>query len=664
VSLIGEDSSQNWNSSGDSVTGIEVNQSAQMTVEISVPEDAWNGSVMSVSVSAEVQGEVMGSFSFNVEVAHVPGWSVIADQANLEVEPGGSSVELSVIQLGNSPSEAYATVWVSGENGWEIEVPDDLPVLAPGQSAAMTLNITPPETAQHGRAVELHIRLREGDGSGEAEITLPLRVAIFHDFDMSGEDDWLISDEGGHPLTELRNLGNAPTTISLQVLSLPLGWTVSGQTEVVLGVGEIKGVPLEVIPSADWDGSVRTIRILAEDSSGNQREVSLDAEQSEYSWASSPVIVAVSGDYALVGIHGTDSLSSVTDSSSGPLERGESGDWALPALSSGSGSLSVGGSTLAYYAHVTQPSLRTVFCSIQGEFGAVVAQCSVLNGSDSFSFTILLIDDEGAMLDSFSGNAAGGSPSGPVNLSAEGWSPEPGNRILTLRLLDDRGAEIASVTGDFQIRMTDWNIGIVELELDGEGSKQQIRVLTKRGDGDRVVLEQYNADCSFSLVSGDYSMVHQVDLTGTFTLPVEIDRPEAIDDGEEIVVTIGCAFPWDIDSNPNDDESRLILSGGITEPSRYPDMGTSLAAAMLVIGVSVALAWIVRNYREGKELMEMAMAAAEEKMVGQAAREVVEEDPVEEEIKEEIEEPRETELVPEEHPEDDFEARLKRLTRE
>ena len=111
ISLVGEDSSQNWNSSGDSVAGIEVNQSAQMTVEVSVPDDAWNGSVMSVSVSAEVQGEVMGSFGFNVEVAHIPGWSVVADQANLEVEPGGSSVELSVIQLGNSPSEAYATVW-------------------------------------------------------------------------------------------------------------------------------------------------------------------------------------------------------------------------------------------------------------------------------------------------------------------------------------------------------------------------------------------------------------------------------------------------------------------------------------------------------------------------------------------------------------------------
>ena len=200
------------------------------------------------------------------------------------------------------------------------------------------------------------------------------------------------------------------------------------------------------------------------------------------------------------------------------------------------------------------------------------------------------------------------------------------------------------------------------MELDGEGSGQQIRVLTKRGDGDGALLEQHNADCSLNLEVGDYAMTHQVDLTGTFSPTIEIDRPESADDGDEIVVTIGCAFPWDVDSDSSDDESRLILTGGYAGPSKYPDRGTSLAVAMLVIGVSVALAWIVRNYREGKELMEMAMAAAEEKIIEQTAREAVEEESDEAPVEEELEEPREPE--PEEEPVDDFEARLKRLIRD
>jgi len=666
VSPVDGDSSQNWTVGGDSVSGIEVNQSAQMTVHASISEGAWNGSVMSVNVTAEAQGEVMGSFDFDVEASHVPGWSVAADQANLEVGPEGSSVALEVIQLGNSPSEPYATVWVSGEGGWEVETPEELSVLSPGQTAPMILNITPPETAQHGRAVELHVRLREGDGSGLTEITLPLRVAVLHDFNMSGDGDWQVSDQGGHPLAELHNLGNAPTTISLQILSLPLGWTVSGETDVVLGVGEIRGVPIEVIPSADWDGSVHTIRILANDSVGNQREVSLDTEQLAYSWASSPIVVAMSGDYAIVRIHGTDASSTVIDSASGQLSWHDSGGWTLPAMSSGTGSLSVGGSALVYYAHVTQPSLRDADCSIQGELVAVVAQCSVLNGTDSFSFTVLLVDDQGVMLDSFSGSTAGGSGTSPINLSAETWNPEPGMRVLTLRLLDGRGVEIAAADGAFEVRRTDWNIGLVGLELDGEGTEQKIRVLTKRGDGVGAMFDQYDADCTLDLVSGDYSMTHRVDLTGTFSPTVEIDRPGSVQNGDEIVVTIGCAFPWDVDSDPSDDESRIILSGDRTDPIKYTDIGTSLAAALLVIGVSVALTWMVRNYREGKELMEMAMAAAEEKMVEKKVdREVVEEEEEEDLSDEEEEEGVQTPESDSESPaEDDFEARLKRLMRD
>ena len=290
LSLIGDDDSSTWAVYGDSGQEIGVNESVLLLVNVSIPTDAWNGSVIEVSVDALAQGQNMSSFTFRLEVTRVPGWAVYADQANLEVDPFGSQVELTVVQMGNADSRPYPTIWVSGEAGWIVEEPSELPVLSPGETTPLLLNITPPESAQHGRAVELNIRLRDGDGSGEAEITLPLRVAIIRDFDMTSEGEWMVSESGGFPLVELLNEGNAPSTISLTVLSLPVGWTVSGQSEVVLGVGEIRGVPVEVIPSENWDGSLQTIRILAEDEDGNQREVALDTTQTDYSWASSPVI--------------------------------------------------------------------------------------------------------------------------------------------------------------------------------------------------------------------------------------------------------------------------------------------------------------------------------------------------------------------------------------
>ena len=663
LSLIGEDGSLNWSVDGSSAESVGVNESVSITVNTTIPDDAWNGSVIHVSVSALAQGEEMRVFSFNLEVSRVPGWAVYADQANLEIDPSGSQVELTVIQMGNADSRPYSTIWVSGENGWTVEEPDELPILSPGQTAPLILNITPPESAQHGRVVELNIRLRDGDGSGETEITLPLRVAIIRDFDMTSLGDWVVSESGGFPLVELINQGNAPTTISLQVLSLPIGWTVSGQTEVVLGMGEIRGVPLEVIPSEAWDGSMQTIRILAEDEDGNQREEALDTLQATYSWASSPVVVGMSGDESVIRIHGADSTTAVSDSSTGLLNVLADGGWGLPVMASGEGQITVGAVTLTYRSHATEPASRISTCSISGVLGDMIAQCTIMNGSDGFHYTMMLIDDEGSMLGAASGYVPENTSLGPINLSADGWTPEPGSKVLTIRMLDGRGVLTYQTSKSYDIRRTDWNVGIIDVELDGEGDSQEIRVSWQRSENVDELLAQYDADCRLTLTVEDYTMAHNVDLTAPFSVAFEISRPSVAQDGEELIVTMGCSFPWDVDSNPNDDEDRVILSGGTVEPSRYPDLGTSVAAAVLVIGVSVAFAWIIRNNREGKQLMEMAMSAAEEKMKSKA---VERESEVEESTDDPVPVIEETEDSPEPEPEpaDDFEARLSRLMRD
>ncbi len=665
LNLIGDDDSSGWAIEGSSVEGVGVNESASLRANATIPSDSWNGSVMHVLLSAQAQGEEMGSFSFNLEVSRVPGWAVYADEANLEVDPSGSQVELTVVQMGNSDSRPYPTIWVSGENGWIVEQTEELPVLTPGETAPLILNITPPETAQHGRAVELNIRLRDGDGSGETEITLPLRVAIIRNFTMIDYGDWVVSESGGFPLVELRNHGNAPTTISLRVLSLPLGWTVTGQFEVVLGVGEVRGVPLEVIPVEDWDGSLHTIRILADDEGETNREVALDTSKQTHAWSSTPVIVGMSGDEMVIDIYGTDSSTTVIDSFSGVLDSLPDGGWALPIVSSGEGTITVGSETLFYLAHSSQPPSRFASCSISGSVEDAIAQCTIQNGTDGFHYTMMLIDDEGKMLDSSSGFVSENNSLGPINLSSEGWSPEPGVRDLTVRLIDGRGVLTSQISKSFEIRRTDWNVGINKVELEGEGDTQRIRVSWERSENVKELLSQYDADCSLTLDVGEYSMSHSVDLSALFAVAFEISRPSEAQDGDELVVTMGCSFPWDIDSDSGDNEGRVILSGGAVEPSRYPDLGTSMAAAALVIGVSVALAWIIRNNREGRQLMEMAMSAAEEKMLAKDARtDTVEEEMVVSETI--VEESEIEESVPDtkSEPEDEFEARLRRLMRD
>ncbi|MEC9001203.1 MAG: FG-GAP-like repeat-containing protein [Candidatus Thermoplasmatota archaeon] len=666
LSLAGNDGSTGWSTEGGSVEGVGVNESAWLFVNATIPADAWNGSIMHVSVSAQAQGEAMDSFNFSLEINRVPGWALYADEANLEIAPSGSQVELTVVQIGNADSRPYPTIWVSGENGWSVEQPDLLPVLSPGETAPLILNITPPESAQHGRAVELNIRLRDGDGNGETEITLPLRVAIIRDFEMSSIEGWVVSESGGFPIVELLNLGNAPSTISLQVLSLPVGWTVSGQTEVVLGVEEVRGVPLEIIPSGEWDGSMQTIRILAEDEDGNQREVTLDTLQQIYSWASTPIIVGMNGDEVIIDIHGADSSTTVIDSFSGVLSALPDGGWALPVVTSGEGAVTVGTETLTYLSHSSEPPSRAASCIISGDLADAFAQCTIMNGTEGFHYTMMLIDDAGSMLGSASGFVSENTSLGPINLSALDWTPEPGIRDLTVRLLDGRGVLAYEASKSFEVRRTDWNVGIVEIELEGEGESQRIRVSWQRSENVKELLAQYDADCRLTLDVDEYSMSHSVDLTGTFSVAFEISRPSVAQDGDELVVTMGCSFPWDMDSDSNDNEDRVILSGGAVEPSRYPDLATSVGAAVLVIGVSVALAWIIRNNREGKQLMEMAMSAAEEKMISKQTRRetVLEKVPEPETPVEEEAGIKDSGADPEPKPEDDFEARLRRLMRD
>ncbi|MEE2629741.1 MAG: CARDB domain-containing protein [Candidatus Thermoplasmatota archaeon] len=654
------DQPDGWGASGSSAVDVSVNQTVAMEVFANVSDEAWSGSTMEVEVIVSARGFEVMSFTFFVQASHVPGWGVASSKADLEIEPEGSIVELEILQYGNSPSSPYVSVYVTGQNGWEIEPLAEMGEVEPGSSTTLLLNITPPESATHGKSVELHVRVREGDSSGLVEITLPIRVAIVHDFTMDGEGAWVISSHGGLPQVKVSNLGNSPTTIELQILSLPPGWEVEGSSEVVLGIGEERGVPISLVPDEDWSGDEKTIRILAQDPAGNQQEIILNAVQSEYSWASSPYISALVGDDATVMIYGTDSSSSVVQSSgTGELQFSSMG-WLLPISSSGTGNLIIDGtSSLQYEVSAFEGGVRVVLCQISGEVTEIQATCTIGNGSDEFDFQAFLIGDEGQMIDSAIGSLSANS-STLVNLSSDSWEPYPGKRKIGIRVLDDKGRMVGDAERTYDIRRSDWNVGLVGLELEGEGEGQKVKVLTKRLNEN--LLE--DADCIITISSGTHHSEHVVDMTQTFVPSPLLDRPD-VDDEQELVATIGCAFPWDQDSDPSDDVASLILSGGNSVTDGLSNFNTGAMAAILVVGIYIGLAWIVSNYRERERMISLTQAAIEEKMAERASEESPEDevpDSDEEVSPRGSEEGEEVELVEEEEGEvDEFEDRLRRL---
>ena len=83
----------------------------------------------------------------------------------------------------------------------------------------------------------------------------------------------------------------------------------------------------------------------------------------------------------------------------------------------------------------------------------------------------------------------------------------------------------------FEIRTSDWNVGLVRIELDGEGQNQKIVITTKRENYHLLT----DADCNLLITSGSHSETHEVVFTDNYPPKPEFARPSLDDapDGTE-----------------------------------------------------------------------------------------------------------------------------------
>ncbi len=614
IELHADDLSSGWSAIGDSVNNVEINETVSLNVNSTVPEGALVGSKMVVTVFVMALDEEVMRFVYEVGVIHQPGWKLFAGEADLEIDNNGSEIELTVFQVGNLETKPYVSVWIVGENGWNIELPEEMPTIKPGNSAPLSLNITPSQNSQYGNPVELYVRIREGDASALTEVTLPLRVAKVNDFTMSNYGNWQISENGGKSLITLENLGNSPTTITLEVLSLPDGWVINGNDKIVLSAGQKAGIPIDIMPSKNWNGETKTIRILAQDSEGNQREILIETKFEQYSWSSSPIIISMFEDYALINIHGTSIDDYVIDEEGNDLEWTENG-WLLSTTKNGFGNITINqNNDLMYLMEIYEPIIRNVSCQISGLVEEINSSCSIESGNESFDYTVLLIDDVGNTVDSYFGTSGVNGESITINLSSDNWDPLPGMRKLTIKIFDQYGREMKNAEKNFEIRKSNWNIGLTSVDLSGTGDNQIIEITAERfGHGQLT-----DAECKISLKGGDYESIQKIDMSTRVILTPKpkFDRPLEIEDGTEIRINIECLFPWDIDSNPADNEIRKVLTGGEVSEEGFNTL-ESVMSAVAVILISVSLAWINKNRKEMKEFEEITKQTIRQKVTEQ-----------------------------------------------
>ena len=610
IDRVNGDSSVGWMSNGSSKNGVGVNETVNFSIMTFVPKNAWNASKMNVNIKAVARGEEVWNTSFLVEVGRISGWKVLSKNANLEISENGSLVELELFQEGNAPSIPFISSYIVGGNGWIIRDIEDLVEVNPGDSIPLFMNITPSINSIHGNSVDLYVRVREGNSAALVEISLPLRVEEVRKFRINNDigTDWPISYEGGFSYISIENEGNSPTTISFDIIGLDEEWEIVGASEMVLGVSETRGLPIEIIPPNNWDGEGIELTIIAQDSSGNIEELQLFTRLVNYSWGTHPLISGLVGDKVNIKIHGTNSETVVIDSQNGRLDWSERG-WILPVIGNLSGSLTIDGiSEIEYLAMGYENPSRLVFCQINGEIGNIEANCNFLNGSTDFEFGAYLIGDDGSIIDNKFGIIPKNT-SAQINLSSEGWNPSPGNKVLTLRVLDSSGREIGITTSEIEIRNTDWNVGLVGLELEGFGENQKIKILTKRSNEN--LLDE--AECVISLNAGEHSSIYSIDMTSVYVPTPKIDRPD-VEDGTEAIIRIDCKFPWDIDSTPNDNEYRIVLSGGSVDDSGNENIVVILTSSFIVCLLYFISSRIKKSNLERRKLKEMTKLALESKL--------------------------------------------------
>lgn len=672
VQASGDDDGTGWSAWGASSDNILVNQTQNISIGVNISSVTWKDTIATISFNGLSDDTPIAPFVIYIEINHVPGWWVLAGGADLDIDRNGANISLIVEQRGNSPAQPFINGWVDA-GGWSINVSESIPSLAPGESTNFTCEIIPPQGAISGHTVELTLRARNGDGAGMGQTTLPLRVAAWHDYTLDYEDAWAISSVGGLPLAMLSNLGNAPTTIDIEILGLPEGWSTTGPNQVSLGVGESSGIPISAIPpNSNQTGFGSSVTLRTTDESGTQREATLTLTQSNRSWATSPVLFGTSGDKLELNFSPGFEVITVKEGIE-TLPQTDDGGWlwTVPVMDS-DGQLDVDGITLDFWARVRAPPTRQGSCTVNTLYSTPQATCTINNGTSEIGWTAILRDETGLVIDYKSGNLLANtsrSADSKINLSALTWDPAPGEHTLKATLLNENGAVIAEGSRVVVVRDINWNLGITAVETRENSGIQEIVISISRQNQSKFA----SANCFIQLdaTGWDDGARHRIDVGGDLAPQITIQRPE-LPVGTTINIELQCESPWDQDSDPSDNSNLIVLPAGIAAPSDGLDFAMLLGSLVIVFGTMGLLGMIRPD--SGPRQVEKRMRVRKKTTPNKkntALKPIDEDEDIHLETMDEQSEPlieietetKEIEEVSEEvsPPVDEFEARLQRL---
>ena len=583
------------------IDSVELNvNSSQVLPVLQMIPFAWEGSIATITYKIVSAGYELGEFNVTLEVQNTAKWHINLANSNLEILPGGDTIQVEVEQLGNSPSTPYFTK--SGQ-GWNTTLPDGI-LMEPGQRELIDIFVESPSGAIAGDVNIVKIRVSDGAGQGLEEFEIPVRVSPSPNFELNASQSWYVSEEGGYPLAWMENTGNTMSHVALTLENLPAGWNISGDQSASLSPHEVRGIPFEIIPAATWNKQPLEIDLMIIHPELGLYTESITVLYANITFATSPVLSGSAGSSQAFLLHID---SNEADQITVP-DSITNGDEYRFILEEGIDFGTVSSSTdiiqfVRIGSALPEVSATCEFISnVFQELGRVpltgtVVSCIVTGDVDEQTrLTFIASTNTGLTIPLDSGTfTIQKNESRSVNISLSEWDPNPGQILIRVVGYDGNGFEVVSIETAQISRQSNWNVGIASFSATGD-----LDIAITRTNYD--VLEDVNCILTVTSSTSSYRIERIVDVKGSQFAPiVNINNPD-VSDREGLSATIECDTPFDKDDNPSDNTATAIYVEESPKLVTTNNLLWGSAVAILIVG-----AYVLVMQRKEAELIQKAI---------------------------------------------------------
>ena len=587
LSYSGNDISS-WSAQEISSSLIEINATTNMVLPVLIPSNTWAGTEATLIIDLYSGALMIGQTTVNITVDHVSGWRFNLSQTSLEVVPEGQNITLTVQQMGNSPEAPWFT---KAGQGWMVELPSNGSIIEPGQMSTITVFVTPPSEAVAGEVGVLRLRISDWNGAGTIVEEIPVRVGSAPNINIEHRGIWMVSDTGGLPTAWVNNLGNDVSILQLNVSGLPSGWEVSGDTQMVIAPRQSLGIPINLIPDANWDGQRFLVSLEVTHPILGIHSYDIEVESSEVSFSSSPVLFGIDGQQLSVLLNSETQLTS-SDSFE---QQGDLLSFTLDSSTDEIVLVQPNSQTplKVYVSGQALPSV-TVDCSLNSNsfenLGLIaisgnVGDCTIFASMDeSLHATMMIVTDSGEKVDLIQQSIViGAGQNSTVEANISGWIPPAGTIKITLQIVDNYGRTLSEESVTAISRASGWNIGIHSFNADGD-----IRIGIERAPTyERLA----NTICQINIKTDDgvWEVTKIIDITESDYAPtIQINNPGVLKTDMRLTATLSCEQPYDIDDNSEDN----VMSTFYKEESVLEIESSDMMVAVSVAAILIVVAWL------------------------------------------------------------------------